>query len=190
MQFKGNYVGDTLSNTFARVVEDKLYVGTNIDTVITNGDAHNASVITIPANVIQAGDILQVRGMVTAETYLTTQNMTVAFRGPDGLGATTELVTTTNTDTDDGDYFIVSADVKVQSVSSTDLTATYRASLEWWDLDASTTAPTQKLHDVTRNATSYDTAVATLFAINVNLEVGTLGDVRVAEFYCHLIRPN
>ena len=191
MEFKGNYDGDTVKSAFAKIIEHKMFVGTNIGTQVTDNTDHRASLITIPADVIQEGDVLQVRGIVSAETYNNAHVLAVGLLGPTGGGATETLVTTGNVDVDAGDYFLASIDVRIHGVASgTVHTATYLASLEWWDLSASTTAPTSKLHDLTQPANKYDTSVETQFAISLDGESMSANYVRIASFYCQLLRPN
>ena len=91
MEFKGNYDGETVASAFGQIVEDKLFVGTNIGTQITNNAAHNASVITIPAYTLEPGDILKVYGSVVLATYGAGDNLTAALQFPDSNGGASAL---------------------------------------------------------------------------------------------------
>ena len=192
MEFKGNYEGETVVSAFGQIVEDKLFVGTNIGSAIVTDDAHNASVITIPAYTLEPGDILKVYGSVVLGTYADGDAMTVAFHFPDGAGATSAAATTGPVDMDAADYVTVEACVKINSIAGEAISAVWKGSVAWWQLSTfAGTAPAVQLHTLAAgNTARFDIAQDSLFAINTTGNDMSAAAVQVTAFHCHLLRPN
>ena len=191
MLWKGNFAGESIEEGFGRVVESKIFVGTNQGVSTSSSSATVVSELTIPANTFQAGDILKFRGILDLGGFNGSKTIEVKWQGKNlvsgsyndfmASGAETPI----NDPSGPGHSWYVDVDMQIRSIVGSTMTQGIAGSM-------TLIQDTEVRQDVGYCSipifTSTRADQETLYALEINCSAADTPVIMV-NWYATLLRP-